>query len=237
MGTQNECSERTHGNSGDRIESNDTFVDRVSVSKAFPAHTITPPLRGSRRSQAERRRLMRWGGGSISRILFRIDRAYGGDHVSTAYVTISLQRPTREPRSGRPLPNVPTHLRTRRSLCKAKQAVRCVLLFGLAPGDAYPAIHVAADAVGSYPTISPLPLTIRGWSGAVYFLWRSCRIAPPGRYPAPCPVESGLSSHPRRASGHLTHPHTGNHDTQCLCRKQETGGREHSGNAHPSTCS
>ena len=46
-----------------------------------------------------------WGG-SISRILFRIDRAYGGDHVSTAYVTISFQRPTREPWPGRPLPNV-----------------------------------------------------------------------------------------------------------------------------------
>ena len=105
----------------------------------------------------------RYGGGSISRILFRIDRAYGGDHVSTAYVTISLQRPTREPRPDRPLPNVPTHLRTRRLPCKAKQAVRRVLLFGLAPGDAYPAIHVAADAVGSYPTISPLPPAIRRW--------------------------------------------------------------------------
>jgi len=32
-----------------------------------------------------------------------------------------------------------------------------VLLFGLAPGDAYPADHVAMAAVGSYSTISPLP--------------------------------------------------------------------------------
>ena len=32
-----------------------------------------------------------------------------------------------------------------------------VLLFGLAPGDAYRAVHVTTDAVGSYPTISPLP--------------------------------------------------------------------------------
>ena len=162
MGTQNECSERTHSNKGDRTTSNDTLVDRVSVSKAFPTHTITPPFRGSRRSRRGRpacrpKRLMRYGGGSISRILFRIDRAYGGDHVSTAHVTISLQRPTREPRPGRPLPNVPTRPRTRRSPRKAKQAVRRVLLFGLAPGDACPAIHVAADAVGSYPTISPLP--------------------------------------------------------------------------------
>jgi hypothetical protein len=32
-----------------------------------------------------------------------------------------------------------------------------VLLFGLAPGDACRAICVATDAVGSYPTVSPLP--------------------------------------------------------------------------------
>jgi len=37
---------------------------------------------------------------------------------------------------------------------------RFVPLFGLAPGDAYPAICVTTNAVGSYPTISPLP----GWS-------------------------------------------------------------------------
>lgn len=40
---------------------------------------------------------------------------------------------------------------------EADQAVRSVLLFGLAPGDACPAIHVTMDAVGSYPTFSPLP--------------------------------------------------------------------------------
>jgi hypothetical protein len=32
-----------------------------------------------------------------------------------------------------------------------------VLLFGLAPGDAYRAVCVTTDAVGSYPTVSPLP--------------------------------------------------------------------------------
>lgn len=32
-----------------------------------------------------------------------------------------------------------------------------VPLFGFAPGDAYPAICVATNAVGSYPAISPLP--------------------------------------------------------------------------------
>ena len=186
MGTENDCSEKMHRNRGDLIESNE-FRNARMRQDAFMTREDSCPH--------SHLGVRRYGGGSISRILFRIDHAYGGDHVSTAYVTISLQRPTREPRPGRPLPNVPAHLRTRRLPCKAKQAVRRVLLFGLAPGDAYPAIHVAADAVGSYPTISPLPLAIRGRSGAVYFLWRSCRIAPPGRYPAPCPVESGLSSH------------------------------------------
>ncbi len=32
-----------------------------------------------------------------------------------------------------------------------------VFLFGLASGDAYPASDVATTAVGSYPTVSPLP--------------------------------------------------------------------------------
>ena len=32
-----------------------------------------------------------------------------------------------------------------------------VFLFGLASGDAYPAGDVATTAVGSYPTVSPLP--------------------------------------------------------------------------------
>lgn len=146
MGTQIECSERTHGNRENRTASNGFPNDQMRHD-AFRA--CLPCILAFAWE--------RYGGGSISRILFRIDRAYGGDHVSTAHVTISLQRPTREPRPGRPLPNVPTHLRTRCLPCEGKQAVRRVLLFGLAPGDACPAIHVAADAVGSYPTISPLP--------------------------------------------------------------------------------
>lgn len=72
-----------------------------------------------------------------------------------------------------------------------------VPLFGFAPGDAYPAICVTTDAVGSYPTISPLPAHGFPCIPAVYFLWRSCRITPPGRYPAPRPLESGLSSRRR----------------------------------------
>ena len=66
-----------------------------------------------------------------------------------------------------------------------------VLLFGLAPGDAYRAGHVTTTAVGFYSTISPLPDPHRRIASsrpsAVSFLWRWCRIAPPGRYPAPFP--------------------------------------------------
>jgi hypothetical protein len=40
-------------------------------------------------------------------------------------------------------------------------------LFGLAPGGVYRAVPVASDAVGSYPTLSPLPRV----SEAVCFLW------------------------------------------------------------------
>jgi len=68
-----------------------------------------------------------------------------------------------------------------------------VFLFGLAPGDAYRASDVTITAVGSYPTVSPLPEPQRPdgipspWPSAVWFLWCWCRIAPPGNYPAPCP--------------------------------------------------
>ena len=43
-------------------------------------------------------------------------------------------------------------------------------LFGLAPGGACLAIPVTRDAVGSYPTLSPLPFRLPG--RAVCFLWR-----------------------------------------------------------------
>jgi hypothetical protein len=44
-------------------------------------------------------------------------------------------------------------------------------LFGLAPAGGYPAIAVASDAVGSYPTVSPLPEIRRTGTRAVCFLW------------------------------------------------------------------
>ena len=52
------------------------------------------------------------------------------------------------------------------------------------------------------PPFHPYPTRGR----AVCFLWRCPRVAPPGCYPASCPVEPGLSSpgfHPRRRSVRL----------------------------------
>ena len=76
-------------------------------------------------------------------------------------------------------------------------------LFGLAPNGVCRACRVTAASGGLLPhrfTLTPP----RG--GAVCFLWRCPRVAPPGCYPASCPVEPGLSSpgfHPRRRSVRL----------------------------------
>ena len=53
-----------------------------------------------------------------------------------------------------------------------------------------------ARAVGSYPTVSPLPVraaeAVRHRRSILCDTFR--RLATPGRYPAPCPLEPGLSS-------------------------------------------
>ena len=67
-------------------------------------------------------------------------------------------------------------------------------LFGLAPSGVCPAKPVASLAVRSYRTISPLPLARR-----YIFCGTFRQLALPGRYPALCPVEPGLSSRAKRA--------------------------------------
>jgi len=62
-------------------------------------------------------------------------------------------------------------------------------LLGLAPGGVYPAAAVTGSAVRSYRTISPLPprkgtKPLKGL--AVCFCGTFPRVAPAGRYPAPC---------------------------------------------------
>src|SRR5712691_4708770 len=65
---------------------------------------------------------------------------------------------------------------------------RCLL--GLAPTGGYRAAPVARRAVGSYPTVSPLPLD----KGRSVLCGPVRRLAAPRRYLAVCPVELGLSS-------------------------------------------
>src|SRR5690242_9833942 len=65
---------------------------------------------------------------------------------------------------------------------------RCLL--GLAPTGGYRATPVARRAVGSYPTVSPLPLD----KGRSVFCGPFRRLSAPRRYLAVCPVELGLSS-------------------------------------------
>jgi len=72
-------------------------------------------------------------------------------------------------------------------------------LFGLAPCGVLPATDVAAGAVRSYRTFSPLPLDsalTRLARGGIFSVPLVRQVALPGRYPAHCPSEFGLSSPP-----------------------------------------
>src|SRR5690606_42130174 len=62
-----------------------------------------------------------------------------------------------------------------------------LLRVGFAEPDRLP-----GPLVGSYSTLSPLPVPERHRRSALCCTFR--RVTPPGSYPAPCPVESGLSS-------------------------------------------
>jgi hypothetical protein len=96
----------------------------------------------------------------------------------------------------------------RRAACSRAYA-RGVSLFGLAPCGVLPATTVTSRAVRSYRTFSPLPNVALGLaassSGGRYIFCATVRrVAPPGNYPAHCPVEFGLSSpartsHPQRS--------------------------------------
>src|SRR5271166_723250 len=63
--------------------------------------------------------------------------------------------------------------RATRPTDRASRGTRASLLFGFAPGGACRAADVAAGAVRSYRTLSPLPRrTLLGRVRAVCFLWR-----------------------------------------------------------------
>ena len=77
-------------------------------------------------------------------------------------------------------------------------------LFGLAPGGACRAADVAAGAVGSYSTVSPLPRT--GARGGLFSVALSLGSPRPGVTRRHSFLESGLSSSPRRSPRPPGHP-------------------------------
>ena len=110
--------------------------------------------------------------GPVSRIL-SADRNRQDGHSSRPRITAGLKRPTR--RFDAPSRHVP------------QANPKTSSLFGLAPCGVYPACRIAAAAVRSYRTFSPLPYgvadlvtggnEIRHASGAVCFLWHFPSVA------------------------------------------------------------
>ena len=104
------------------------------------------------------------------------------------------------------------------------KAARAGSLFGIAPGGACRAGPVARPAVGSYPTVSPLPRN--NAQGGLFSVALSLGLPRPGVTRHRCLVESGLSS-PRkvRPSGPPRRPQLGSR-TRPVNRKPagEVGG-------------
>ena len=94
---------------------------------------------------------------------------------------------------GRPLPDASCNLpgRRREHACQvpAEAGADTPSLFGFAPGGVYHAATVTGSAVRSYRTLSPLPVFVpASWNlaGRFAFCGTFPRVAPAGRYPAPC---------------------------------------------------
>jgi len=120
------------------------------------------------------------GGLVISRVLFPLFIGSRG-HSSGQPVTWLLKRPTRDLRAGPPYP-----------------------LHGLAPGGVCRALLSCERRRWALtPPFHPYPSHM---AEAVCFLWHFPGVTPSGRYPAPCPLEPGLSSGAKSSSGHVTNP-------------------------------
>jgi len=98
--------------------------------------------------------------------------ARGDDHSSSAAVTDGIKQPTR----------------------KHGRAVLNASLFGLAPGGVYRASDVSTGPGELLPHPFTLTCLRRGYDRRSPLCGTFPRVAPAGRYPAPCPVEPGLSS-------------------------------------------
>ena len=127
--------------------------------------------------------------GPVSRILSALRR---DGHSSRPRITARLKRPTRRLWRAEPA----------RAPGAAEALPRGPSLFGLAPCGACPARRITATAVRSYRTFSPLPGPCSpGGMFSVALpsnqptLAKNARAGhPPGRYPAHCSAEFGLSS-------------------------------------------
>lgn len=129
--------------------------------------TSAARARAGRRGRKNRLKMRKSVSRPVSRVL------YGAARMPRA-TTIHL---------GRPLPdasrNQPGRLAWKRAGTLADPAPP---LFGFAPGGVYRAASVAGRAVGSYPTLSPLP---RPKPGRFAFCGTFPGVAPAGCYPAP----------------------------------------------------
>ncbi len=126
----------------------------------------------------------------VSRVLSR-RKSGGGAHSSRTRVAARLQRAQPGGSGGPPL--------TRRER-------RVASLFALAPGGVCHAAPVTGGAVRSCRTVSPLPRAPLGAVRRSVLCGTFLRVAPTGRWPAPCPVVPGLSSaafRPTRTPGRL----------------------------------
>jgi hypothetical protein len=97
-------------------------------------------------------------------------------HSSATPVARRLQQPTRTAGSGH----------GSRQLLRLRGTAAAPSLFGLAPGGVCRAVGVAAGAVRSYRTVSPLPASTLASGGRRSVLCGTFPgLAPAGRYPAP----------------------------------------------------
>src|SRR5262245_52101881 len=112
----------------------------------------------------------------------------GDDHSSRPSIARRFQQPTRWLRTGhpkgvlrRPATSAPTLERRYRRLASA-QTDRSATLFGLAPCGVLPATGVAAGAVRSYRTFSPLPTSaLRAAAGGMFSVPLIRQVTLPGR--------------------------------------------------------
>ena len=136
-----------------------------------------PDRRKKRRSRRVSRILSAVAGRALRRHRFRRD-----DHSSRPGIARGLQRPTRRLRTGRPL-DPPT--------CVDEPVPPYLVL--LRAGFCLPPTLPPARCALTAP-FHPYP----SCPGRYFFCATIRQIALPGRYPAHCPPEFGLSSRPRR---------------------------------------